>query len=150
MKMLGIEIRNFELHISLKRATEEIGTFFDLGSSPDTRCVVMERVRGKKEYPFVYFISYFNPNIPLTGEEDYTRPLYEMLETQYNIVVKTSKEEISARLAGEFIAEKLEIKSNDPILIRRRFVYDVNGVPIEYNVGYYRTDSFTYTIEAER
>ena len=150
MKMLGIEIRNFELHISLKRATEEIGTFFDLGSSPDTRCVVMERVRGKKEYPFVYFISYFNPNIPLTGEEDYTRPLYEMLETQYNIVVKTSKEEISARLAGEFIAEKLEIKSNDPILIRRRFVYDVNGVPIEYNVGYYRADSFTYTIEAER
>lgn len=53
-----------------------------------------------------------------------------MLETQYNIVVKTSKEEISARLAGEFIAEKLEIKSNDPILIRRRFVYDVNGVPM--------------------
>ena len=127
MKMLGIEIRNFELHISLKRPTEEIGTFFDLGSNPDTRCVVMERVRGKKEYPFVYFISYFNPNIPLT-----------------------SKEEISARLAGEFIAEKLEIKSNDPILIRRRFVYDVNGVPIEYNVGYYRADSFTYTIEAER
>ena len=89
-------------------------------------------------------------DIPLTGEEDYTRPLYEMLETQYNIVVKTSKEEISARLAGEFIAEKLEIKSNDPILIRKRFVYDVNGVPIEYNVGYYRADSFTYTIEAER
>ena len=28
MKMLGIEIRNFELHISLKRPTEEIGTFF--------------------------------------------------------------------------------------------------------------------------
>ena len=94
MKMLGIEIRNFELHISLKRPTEEIGTFFDLGSNPDTRCVVMERVRGKKEYPFVYFISYFNPKIPLTGEEDYTRPLYEMLETQYNIVVKTSKDNI--------------------------------------------------------
>lgn len=150
MKMLGIEIRNFELHISLKRPTEEIGTFFDLGSNSDSRCVVMERVRGKKEYPFVYFISYFNPNIPLTGEEDFTRPLYEMLETQYNIVVKTSKEEISARLAGEFIAEKLEIKSSDPILIRKRFVYDVNGTPIEYNIGYYRADSFTYTIEAER
>ena len=34
--------------------------------------------------------------------------------------------------------------------MRKRFVYDVNGVPIEYNVGYYRADSFTYTIEAER
>lgn len=150
MKILGIETRNFELHVSLKRPSEEIGTFFNLDPKSNTRCVVMERVRGKKEYPFVYFISYFNPIIPLTGEEDYTRPLYEMLENQYNIVVKTSKEEITARLAGEFIAEKLEIKSSDPILIRKRFVYDVDNVPIEYNIGYYRADSFTYTIEAAR
>lgn len=150
MKMLGIETRNFELHVSLKRPSEEISTFFNLAPKANDRCVVMERVRGKKEYPFVYFISYFNPAIPLTGEEDYTRPLYEMLETQYSIVAKTSKEEISARLAGEFIAEKLEIKPSDPILIRKRFVYDVNAVPIEYNIGYYRADSFTYTIEAER
>lgn len=98
--MLGIEIRNFELHISLKRPTEEIGTFFNLGSNPDARCVVMERVRGKKEYPFVYFISYFNPNIPLTGEEDYTRPLYEMLETQYNIVVKPARRRFQRDLQG--------------------------------------------------
>ena len=151
MKMLGIEIRNFELHISRKKLTEEIANFFNTIPYSDTeRCIVLERVRGNKEYPFVYFISYFNPVIPMTGDEDFTRPLYEILETQYNIIAKTSKEEISARLAGEFIAEKLEIKSSDPILIRKRFVYDVNGTPIEYNIGYYRADSFTYTIEAER
>lgn len=151
MKMLGIEIRNFELHISRKKLTEEIANFFNTTPYSDTeRCVVLERVRGNKEYPFVYFISYFNPAIPMTGDEDFTRPLYELLETQYNIIAKTSKEEISARLAGEFIAEKLEIKPSDPILIRKRFVYDVNGTPIEYNIGYYRADSFTYTIEAER
>lgn len=151
MKMLGIEIRNFELHISRKKLTEEIANFFNTIPYSDTeRCIVLERVRGNKEYPFVYFISYFNPVIPMTGDEDFTRPLYEILETQYNIIAKTSKEEISARLAGEFIEEKLEIKSSDPILIRKRFVYDVNGTPIEYNIGYYRADSFTYTIEAER
>lgn len=151
MKMLGIEIRNFELHISRKKLTEEIANFFNTTPYSDAeRCIVLERVRGNKEYPFVYFISYFNPAIPMTGDEDFTRPLYELLETQYNIVVKTSKEEISARLAGEFIAEKLEINASDPILIRKRFVYDVNDMPIEYNIGYYRADSFTYTIEAER
>ena len=107
-------------------------------------------MRGKKEYPFVYFISYFNPKIPLTGEEDFTRPLYELLEKDYQIIVKTSKERISASLAGEDIAEKLDIKTTDPILIRKRFVYDTNNTPIEYNIGYYRADSFTYTIEAER
>lgn len=111
---------------------------------------MLERVRGNKEFPFVYFISYFNPIIPLTGEENFTKPLYELLETNYHIIVKTSKEEISARLAGEIIADKLEIKANDPILIRKRFVYDINNIPVEYNIGYYRAESFTYTIEAER
>ena len=150
MKMLGIEIKNFELHVCFRRLTEETRSFFNIAPENEPKCLMLERVRGNKEYPFVYFISYFNPEIPLTGDEDFTQPLYAVLENSYNIVVKTSKEEISARLAGEMIAEKLDIAPNDPILIRKRFVYDVNGKPIEYNIGYYRADSFTYTIEAER
>lgn len=150
MKMLGIEIRNFELHISWKKPSEEVIKFFNINTKNNIKCLVLERVRGKKEYPFVYFISYFNPAIQLTGEENFTKPLYEILEKDYNIIVKTSKEKINARLAGDYIAEKLDIDSNDPILIRERFVYDINNIPIEYNIGYYRADSFTYTIEAER
>ena len=150
MKTLGIEIRNFELHLSLKQPTGEISDFFEIPSGSEARSLVLERVRGKKEYPFVYFISYFNPNLPLTGEENFIQPLYEMLENEYHIIVKTSKEEISARLAGDFIGEKLDIKSTEPILIRKRYVYDIDNQPIEYNIGYYRADSFTYTIEAER
>lgn len=150
MKMLGIEIRNFELHVNWKKPSEEVMNFFNINTGNNIRCLVLERVRGKKEYPFVYFISYFNPAIQLSGEEDFTRPLYEILEKDYNIIVKTSKEKINARLAGDYIAEKLDIDSNDPILIRERFVYDINNIPVEYNIGYYRADSFTYTIEAER
>lgn len=148
MKMLGIEVKNFELHLSKKKASAEIANFF--GVEEGTRCVVMERLRGNTSYPFVYFISYFNPKLPVTGEENYNQPLYDMLENEYGIVVKVSKEEISARLAGEKLAEKLEISPNDPVLIRKRFVYDDDGVPVEYNIGYYRADSFTYSIEASR
>lgn len=148
MKRMGIEVRNYELHLSRKKVTPEIASFFE--TDEEARCVVMERVRGNVQFPFVYFISYFNPKLPVNGEENYNTPLYEMLEKDYGIVVKLSKEEISARLAGDFIADKLEIDANDPILIRKRFVYDVNGVPVEYNVGYYRADAFTYTLEAER
>ena len=148
MKMLGIEIHNYELHLSRKKANPEIASFFGIGE--DVRCVVMERVRGNPSYPFVYFISYFNPAIPVSGEENYNIPLYEMLEKNYGVVVKLSKEEVSARLAGDEIADKLEISAKDPILIRKRFVYDDKGVPVEYNIGYYRADSFTYTLESER
>lgn len=150
MKMLGVEIKNFELHVSFKTPSEDICTFFNVDPGRQTKCMVLERVRGNREFPFVSFISWFNPDIPLTGDEDFTQPLYGILENKYGIVVKTSREEVSARLAGDHIAEKLEIMPGEPILIRKRFVYDINKVPVEYNIGYYRADSFTYTIEAER
>lgn len=148
MKMLGIEVKNFELFVGYKLPSEEIANFFEVTTK--TRCFVLERVRGNQEYPFVYFSSFFNPVIGLDSETSFHAPLYELLEQEFDIIVKTSKEEISASLAGDFIASKLSIKSTDPILIRKRFVYDIEGVPIEYNIGYYRADSFAYTIEAER
>lgn len=149
MKVLGVEVKNFELRLSYKNITEKTANFFGC-EDKDIKVLALERVRGNIEFPFVYFISYFNPMIPFTGEENFNRPLYEILEKDFSIVVKTSKEEISARLAEDFIAKKLEIDPNDPILIRKRFVYDNKGIPVEFNVGYYRADSFTYTIEAER
>lgn len=148
MKMLGLKIKNFELFVGYQKAFKEVADFFEI--EVDVRCLKLERVRGSEEYPFVYFISYFNPKIPLTNEENFNVPLYEILEQNYNVIVKTSKEEIYARLAGDFIADKLDIVANDPILVRKRFVYDINNVPVEYNIGYYRADSFTYTLEAQR
>ena len=150
MKMLGIEVRSFELHVSYKHPNDEIANFFGIPNPESTFCTVLERVRGNKEYPFVFFISYFNPEIPITSEENFNHPLYEILEKDFDVVVKTSKEEVRASLASKFIAEKLEINDDDPILIRKRFVYDTEGKPVEYNIGYYRADSFTYTIEADR
>ncbi len=148
MKKLGIEVKNYELLITRRRSTPQISNFF--GIQEGDRCVVMERVRGNTSFPFVYFISYFSPKLPITGDENYNIPLYEMLESNYGIVVKTSKEGVYARLAGEEISKKLEISPSDPILVRERFVYDDKGLPVEYNIGYYRADSFTYTLEATR
>lgn len=148
MKVLGIEVKNFELHVCRKLPIEEIASFFEIGE--DKQCLVLERVRGKKEYPFVWFISYFNPAIPMTGDENFKTPLYDILQNEYGVTVITSKEEISARLAGDKVAQKLGISANDPILIRKRFVYDENNKAVEYNIGYYRADSFTYSIESKR
>ena len=63
------------------------------------------------------------------------------------IVVKTSREMVYARSANAELAEKLDINEGEPILVRKRFVLDVNDTPVEYNIGYYRADSFTYSIE---
>lgn len=148
MKLLGVKIENFELHVSKQFPTENAMYFFEIDS--DIKILRLERLRGKENFPFVYFHSEFNPKIRLDGTENFTRPLYEILENDYNIIVKTSKEEIRAAGADEFIASKLEIEIGDPILIRKRYVSDVNNLPIEYNIGWYRADSFSYKIESIR
>lgn len=148
MKVLNIEIHNFELSIKREIPSKEAELFFCV--DPSEKLFKLQRLRGKKEYPFVYFSSEFNPSIPFSDKEHFIRPLYEILENDYNIIVKTSKEEISAASADIYIAKKLEISVGDPILIRKRFVYDINDKPIEYNIGWYRANSFTYKIECVR
>lgn len=149
MQALGIKVKNFELHVSRKSTNEDVSAFFNITNGDNV--MVLERLRGNESAPFVYFISYFNPNIGLTGDESYgTTPLYEILEKEHDIIAKTSKEEISAILADDFIAKKLSMEKDDPVLLRKRLVYDINDNPIEYNIGYYKADSFTYIIECER
>lgn len=148
MKILGLEIENFELHITRQKPSEEARSFFSITN--DSKVLRIERLRGKVNFPFVYFTSEFNPSIPLDGTENFNRPLYDILRNDYQIIVKTSKEEISAAPANNFIASKLEIETGDPILIRKRAVSDKNGKPVEYNIGWYRADSFTYKIESVR
>lgn len=148
MKALGITVRNFELHVSWVVPDKEILAFFEL--QPDTRVLSLERLRGKDNFPFVYFISYFNPKMGITGNDDFSRPLYEILEEKYKIKAMISYEEISAIKALPFICKKLNITPDDPVLFRKRLVYDELKQPIEYNFGYYRGDSFVYTLESER
>jgi len=148
MKLRGIAIKNFELHITWEYPDQSLANFFEI--KPDRKILKMEKVRGKPEEPFVYFISYFHPRIGLTGDEDFKRPLYEMLENDYSTVATLSKEEISARAAEPLIADKLRISDGSPVLLRKRFVFDQGERPIEYNLGYYKAESFVYTVESRR
>jgi GntR family transcriptional regulator len=148
MKSKGIEIKNYSTDLSWEVPPVEVLKFF--GIDKKVKMLKMERVRGDKKNQFVYFISYFNPKIGLTGEEDFNRPLYEILERDFSVIAKVSKEEITAVAADATLAEHLHIKKGDPILKRKRFVYDPGRRPIEYNVGYYKSDSIVYTVESER
>jgi GntR family transcriptional regulator len=69
-----------------------------------------------------------------------------MLEQKYGVVVVRSNENIMAQLAGN-MAKKLKVHTTDPVLVRERFVYDPGERPIEYNLGYYRSDKFIYSID---
>lgn len=148
MAARGIPVKNFELHISWEIPSEGLVSFFGIG--PDQKILKLERVRGGTEGPFVYFVSYFHPRIGLTGDEDFKRPLYDILENDYHTVADLSKEEISAMLADKFLASKLDTHVSAAILFRKRHVFDQADRPLEFNLGYYKADSFVYTVESRR
>lgn len=148
MKLRGIPIKNFELHVSWEFPDERLASFFNI--KKDTAVLKMERVRGRPEEPFVFFVSHFHPSVGLTPDDDFKRPLYELLEQAHAVVATLSKEEISATAANEQVADKLKVPPGSPILVRKRFVYDQQKQPIEYNIGYYKADSFIYTLESTR
>ena len=148
MNKKGIDFKTFEIDVNWVQPDETIRKFFAISQDKEVLC--MERLRGLSESPIVYFISYFHPRVGLTGKEDFSKPLYKMLEEEYSTVVSTSKEEISAKLADENIGEKLKIKVGSPVLKRKRFVLDPGGRPVEYNIGYYNAEHFTYLIDIQK
>lgn len=144
MKEKGIDVFNISLNVELVPASETIAAFFNI--EVGKKIVKLSKLKGTTEEPIVYFESYFHPRIGVSLKDDFEIPLYTMLEDKYKIKVVRSNENISARLAGRY-ATRLAVQANDPILVRERFVYDPGDRPIEYNIGYYRSDKFVYSID---
>ena len=148
MNEKGIAFRNFRIESCRTGVPEKAARFFNLPEKSEV--VQLIRLRGDQDGPFVYFESYFHPRTGITSGEDFSQPLYDILEKKYSTPVAVSREEIRARRAKPHIAALLGIAGGEPILIRERFVSDPGGRPVEYNIGYYRADKFTYTIEIEK
>lgn len=144
----GVVFKNYSIKVSNVVPDKEIQQLFKI--NPGTKVLKMERVKGLASEPIVYFVSYFHPRTGLTTDDDFSKPLYETLEKEHHIVASVSKEGISAILADKQLSKLLSVETGAPILFRKRVVCDAGDRPIEYNLGYYRADRFTYTIDIAR
>jgi len=148
MSEKGVVFINFVIETNRVKADAKIAAFMQIPEETEVLCLV--RLRGFEDGPFVYFESYFHPRIGLTGKEDFTRPLYDIIENDYHVVPSISSERIRAKSASAITAKRLRIKRGDPVLVRERFVSDPGNRPIEYNIGFYIAEKFTYTIDIKR
>jgi GntR family transcriptional regulator len=136
------------LEVNIDAADQELAEALQIDEG--TKLVKLERLRGSEETPFVYFISWFHPRVELTGTEDFSRSLYKILEEDLSVIPSRSDEELKAIPADEEIAKYLNISEREAVLYRKRMVYDAGDRIIEYNVGFYRGDKFTYSIDIKR
>ncbi|TCN73104.1 GntR family transcriptional regulator [Acetobacteroides hydrogenigenes] len=145
MSNKGVALKMYSLESGFVEVSERIRNF--LMVDQNAQVLKVSRLRGYADAPFVFFESYFNPRIGLTGNEDFSRPLYEILERDFSIVPSLSKERISARLASPQEAALLGVNTKTPVMVRERFVYDSGMRPVEYNVGIYNAEKFIYSID---
>jgi GntR family transcriptional regulator len=148
MNEKGVAFTNYEISTNWIEANNKLATFFNIPEN--TKILKLTRLRGDKKGPFVYFESFFHPRIGLNLNDNFTTPLYELLETKYSTIVIVSKEKIKAKLASQITANRLKIKAGEPILLRERLVYGPGDRPVEYNTGHYIAEKFTYSIEIRK
>jgi Transcriptional regulators len=141
----GVDLKMYNIKVEFVSPPENVRIFMQVDEK--VKLLKISRLRGYTDAPFVFFESYFHPRIGLTGQEDFNRPLYDILEKDYSVVPSLSREKIMARLATPFEADLLEIKPRNPVLVRERFVFDPGMRPVEYNVGVYTAEKFVYSID---
>ncbi|BDD06283.1 GntR family transcriptional regulator [Aureibacter tunicatorum] len=147
MSEKGIKTKTYDSQLKTISLNEERAQIFN--STKGKKAQKLIRLRGDEKEPYVYFVSWFHPKIEFNEEENFDLPLYEIMKKEFSINPKRSSEELTAMLADKFLAGKLEIEENTPILQRKRVVYDIGNRPIEINFGYYRADKFSYKIDFE-
>ncbi|MCO6478278.1 MAG: GntR family transcriptional regulator [Phaeodactylibacter sp.] len=148
MKAKGMEVVNYELESRFVPADMEVAEAFQV--SPGTKVLKLSRLRGTSEGPSLLSVSWFHPRLGLSGQEDFSQPLYQMLEREIGVYPTVSREEISAIAAEKKLASRLEVREGAPILFRRRAVFDSDGKAMEFNKVYYQGEGFTYSIDIER
>ena len=148
MKEKGIEVVNYMVNLSLVNVDDEI--YEALSIAKKEKLWKLEKIRGSKKGKYLYSVSYFHPRIGIHGEEDFKKPLYELLEQDHDIIVSVSKEKLWAINADTKLANMLDLEKGAAVLKRERLVLDVGDRPVEYNFVYYHTDYFTYDIDIKR
>lgn len=142
----GIQPGTRSAHMKLVKADQHLATIFGCSLGDEVYC--LDRIRTGDDVVIVNFISYFSKERELPLDDKlYNGSMYALLD-ELNIKkpVKT-KENFKSIVAKKELAEKLEIKKGDPILVRERISYDHSGKVLEYTISYYPGERYSYSIE---
>lgn len=138
-----------DLHTQITRedANEAVASFMQIPEG--TPVLKISRLQGKDDDPIVFLESYLHPRLELTGEEDFSRPLHELLMKDLSIVPSLSREKVEAKPASTITAKRLGITTIDPVLVRERYLYDTEKRPVEFSISFYNAYKYAYNIEIQ-
>jgi GntR family transcriptional regulator len=148
MKEKGLKVVNHNLELKKVQSDIEVSEIFNISNKTSLLCLT--RLRGTGERPYLLSVSWFHPRFSIDMDENFSMPLYKLLEEKYDIHVSTSREEICAVAADDKLAGQLQVKKGDPLLFRKRSVFNSDGLIVEFNKVWYRGDGISYSLEIGR
>jgi GntR family transcriptional regulator len=148
MAQKGINVKNFQL--DFRQVDASIPAAEALQIEPGTSVWRLDRVRGWSGKPVLQSSSWFHPRIGLKGTEDFSRPLYEVLETLSGIRPHHAREEFLAVNADSRLAKLLSVTKTTPLLLRRHTVFDPGDRPFEFAEVRYVSSRFALTLDMRR
>ena len=114
--------------------------------------LVLKRIRTADDKPVVYSMDYMAPSLSaeFLAITDENVSLYEFIEDVCAVKLGMGLAEIIPCLAEPWLAEMLDIKTGDPVLMIKQTVHDIQGTPLLYAEEYLRPDSFKFIINRRR
>lgn len=144
----GIRVENFRQRFELVRPDEIAARALQIDAK--TQLWRLDRVRGWNGQPVLHTRSWFHPRLGLTGREDFSRPLYDVIEAETGVVAEQAREDFTAVAASKAMAGLLATKPGEPLLLRTHTVFDAGGRPIEFAQVHYVSERFTLTLDLRR
>lgn len=147
MQMLGKEPKTIVLKTEV--LDFDVALFRKLDIPEDGSCYYLERMRYSDGKAFEHCINYL-PLDRFPGLEKYDfgeNSLYEILRSEYEVIITRAKRSIRAERVKPKLAEYLEISKNSAILVIESLVYDQYDRPVEVSVESIAGDCHRYDFE---
>lgn len=108
------------------------------------------RLRNIAGSPLALINSYVPQSVGISADEDFSGPLYELIERSHKHYITYGKDVISARLVRPDEAGMLDIELGAPVLVVRRTAFIEHDRPVEYVEAAIRSDLYEYHVTLPR
>ena len=150
MRRRGLASRSQLLSVGYVAADEELAWRLDV--RPRARILRIERLRIASEEPMAIETTHLvSARFPgLSRRLGGSVSLYELLATEYGVVLVEAEETIETVPAPPKEAELLNTTVGYPMLLLSRHSRDSSGRPVEYARSFYRGDRYKFVAHLQR
>jgi GntR family transcriptional regulator len=148
MRSRGVEVQNYEISLEWITPSEEVQNALQLKAPRNVW--QLRRLRGWLDERVVLTVSWMHPRLGIKGDEDFSRPLYDVIAEVSGVMAMRSLEDITACLADDDLAASLHVPRRSALLLRKRTTLDGNDEPVEFNLNWYRSDIHSLRMDLRR